>query len=371
MCVQDIARDVRETKVHYSPSEKDGVFVVEVARGADSNTPILNNHIASSMAAEEHVGNSSQNTIVEMPEEQVKCVDYASSTDGQDGHASCSKSNEEVLVHPPPNGMCTDDDVLMIDEDGTVSMSSPKLNGNANEVITNGMSASASTGLSQSDLSISSSGSNRNYTYGTQKPYIVETKGYQSSSPHQNNSQIDRATTPEPITVISDTDQANDVNEEDELKSNGNDGNFNADQLPNDNLNENVIPLDNGVIDAKLPKCTTTIADKINENGNENYNINEKLQQNGIKFDVITELNGKHNGEHENGLNGTNNNNNDEPLIEESGDFDSLMNLPAPPTCDEIKLYTDISALETGNLDSLPPPPPEQMFIGSVQAAES
>lgn len=357
---------MRETKVHYSPSEKDGVFVVEVARGADSNTPILKNHTAPAIGgADEHTGNNAQNTIVEMPEESAKCVDYASSTD--DGHASCSKSNEEVLVHPPPNGMCTDDDVLMIDEDGAVSMSSPKQNGN--DIAGNAASAAAaSTGLSQSDLSISSNGSNRGYSYGQQDAYTVETKGYQSSSPHSSAKQ-ERIITPDPITVICDEEHAN-GNEDDEPKSNAND--FTTDSLPNDILNDNVVmQLDNGVIDAKSPLKTivAVIADEINENGNEHI-VNESFQQNGIAFD----LNGKHNGDHINGLNGNNN----EHLIEDSGDFDSLMNLPPPPPListhtSELKPYTDITVLDNGNLeslnlDSLPPPPPEQMFAQSVTA---
>lgn len=330
---QDIARDVRETKVHYSPSEKDGVFVVEVARGADSNsTPVLISPLPPDHALQ------GQSTIVEVPEEHATNVDYASSNDG---NGASLKSNEKVLVHPPPNGMCTDDDVLMIDEDGAVSMSSPKLN--AHQI--NGAIA-VNTGLSQSDLSISSSGgSNRAYCYGPQETYTVETKGYQSASPHQSTPHIDRVT-PEPITVISDTEHTTEINEND-LAPIATTDEFIVDPLPIDNFNENITSvLDNDGILKKLLQNNVEL-----DNGNERI---EHTQLNGIKTESIatTEINGKLNGNHENGFNGN------EHLIEESNEFDSLMNLPAPPPCDDIIQFNDITQLENGNIDTLPPPPP-------------
>lgn len=313
--------------------------MVEVARGADSNsTPILTSPIPADHALQGH------STIVEVPEEQVKTIDYASSN-GNDNNA-CLKSNEEVLVHQPPNGMCNDDDddVLMIDEDGAVSMSSPKLNGNNDRNI-EALPLNVNTGLSQSDLSISSSGgSNRAYCYGAQEIYTVEAKGYQSSSPHRSTPQIDRAPTPEPITVISDTEHCNELNAND-IPPIAAPDEFNIDPLPIDGLNENIIPtFDNS-------DTIVTKALKINaefENGNvEQEQPIEHVQQNGIK----TEINGKINGNHQNGFNG-----NDHLIGDESNEYDSLMNLPAPPLCEDIKQFTQ---MDNGNMDTLPPPPPE------------
>ncbi|XP_055296554.1 uncharacterized protein LOC129565569 [Sitodiplosis mosellana] len=391
----DIARDVRETKVHYSPSEKDGVFVVEVARGADSNTtPIMMANVAAaskagasavataaaSMTVEQMTisPRQTQATIVEVPEEQPKSVDYASSNDV----SSCTRSNEKVLVHPPPNGMCLEDDVLMIDEDGAVSMSSPKHNGH-NEIVAH--AGSINTGLSQSDLSISSSdGSNRAYCYGTQETYTVDTKSYQSTSPHHNTVLIEanetnepNAPTPEPITVISDTEHENQINENGSLENTlDNTVRDATEPLLIDIVNENQIPTtNNGIILSKALKTATTIAAEIEiENGNEPQQQQQQLpslhehehhHKNGFSKTtesiITTNGNGKLNGDLENGFNG-----NEQHLTDNSNDFDSLMNFPAPPTCDEIKQFNEITQLDNGNMDSLPPPPPEILPAAAV-----
>lgn len=364
--LQDIARDVRETKVHYSPSEKDGVFVVEVARGADSNTtPIMANvsrasgASAAAMIVEQMSSVSPrqpQATIVEVAE----TMDYASSNDG---NRSCIQNDEKVLVHPPPNGMCMEEDVLMIDEDGTVSMSSPKHNGH-NEIeahdetsaVANG--GSINTGLSQSDLSISSSDcSNRAYCYGTQETYTVESKSHQPISPYRSMVPIEQNITasPEPITVISDTEHENQINENESTDENALHSMI-AECASIDTLNENQISTtsDNGIILSK-GLITTAEIENENENGNELTQPPSKQQQNGFKTDSIIAINGnaKMNGDHKNGLNGN------EHLTDDTNDFDSLINFPAPPTCDEIKQFNEITQLDNGYLDSLPPPPLE------------
>lgn len=364
--LQDIARDVRETKVHYSPSEKDGVFVVEVARGADSNTTPIMSAAAAAMTAEQMSVSprQTQATIVEVPEEQPKSVDYASSNDG---NVSCTRSNEKVLVHPPPNGINMEDDVLMIDEDGAVSMSSPKHNGyDKNEADADADAGAVAcggqmnTGLSQSDLSISSSdGSNRAYCYGSQHPYTVESKSYQSMSPHRNTAPIEaNAPTPEPITVISNTEHENQINENGSLETPSHDT-LNALNAPEpisiDGINDNTIAAtDNGCILSKALKITVDVQHE-NENGNEPKPDHDHHQPNGFKLEshITTNGNGKINGNHDNGFNGN------EHLTDDSNNFDSLMNFPAPPTCDEIKQFNEITQLDNGNLDSLPPPPPE------------
>lgn len=383
LLLQDIARDVRETKVHYSPSEKDGVFVVEVARGADSSctAPIMATIGGATMTVEQMTVSprQTQATIVEVAEEQPKSVDYASSNDG---NVSCTRSNEKVLVHSPPNGICMEEDVLMIDEDGAVSMSSPKHNDYDEAANAVASAANISTGLSQSDLSISSSdGSNRAYCYGTQQPYTLETKAYQSASPQQNVCQAPIASeepteaidstevttlgetgepgiaTPEPITVISDTEHENQINENGSSE-NALDDTFRAEPLSIDTINDNQIPTtDNGIILTKTPKPSAEIE---NGNGNEPKRIQQNGQPNGFKSQSLVTTNGKLNGDLENGFNGN------EHLTDDSNDFDSLMNLPAPPTCDEIKQFNDITTLDNGHMDSLPPPPPEILPSATV-----
>ncbi|CAO1398558.1 unnamed protein product, partial [Diamesa serratosioi] len=145
----DISRDTRETKMHYSPSEKDGVFIVEAARGADQN----GSHKPSPMQQKV------SNPPLEIPDE-IK-IDSL-----QNNYAPSSPEEEhkqpkpqKVQVHTPP----------------------AELNGFAKEpVICNG----TKTGLSQSDLSLTSSNSsNQGYSYGNTDTYQFEEKGYKGSSP--------------------------------------------------------------------------------------------------------------------------------------------------------------------------------------------
>lgn len=131
--------------MHYSPSEKDGVFIVEVARGADQNgshkpSPLLKKaaEMPLEIPDEIHIDTLQSHFAPHSPQEERK-----------------HKQAEQVEIHTPPA------------ESKTVC------NGNA-----------AKTGLSQSDLSLtSSSSSNQNYTYGDREPYSYEEKGYRGSSP--------------------------------------------------------------------------------------------------------------------------------------------------------------------------------------------
>lgn len=354
-----MARDVRETKVHYSPSEKDGIFVVEVARGADSNTtPILSSiAIDTAMTNEQILSNAAsleaQAAIAGLPTHDFKASGYESSTDG---HASCSKSNEQVLVHQPPNGMCADDDVLMIDEDGAVSIASPKFAVAAAVEPTAGISK-ANTGLSQSDLSVSSSGgSNQAYCYGTQHPYSIDTHGYPSNASHAVDV-VEQNALAEPSiseTTTNDTGHVSRPTDVEQRSNVNDDGQIGA--LPADN------PIDVLVPPPGFDALPTT--DKINP-VDAIAVVTEKCQQNGIKAFDLTEngVCGRMNGGHTNGFNG----NGHHHLADESNEFDSLMNLPAPPppsACDD-KL-SDVTTL-----DALPPPPPELVPIAEAINVES
>lgn len=163
-----MARDARETKMHYSPSEKGGVFVVEAARGADStgacNGPVnIDNSIAQ----------PSNSPVISSSPKNVDIRDDATLL-----------NNEEIQVHQPPQGIANDE-ILNVDDDGVVSIASRQLNGDDSM---RPICGSTNTGLSQSDLSISDScGSNQGYCYGSQQPYTIESQGYQSSSPHLSN----------------------------------------------------------------------------------------------------------------------------------------------------------------------------------------
>lgn len=114
--------------MHYSPSDKDGVFVVEVARGADTSY------------------HSPRTTTAP---QQFNC-DLLGGAQEQNAH-NLHQQQQRVQVHhhpPPPDTLALNG----VGGDGGIK------------------SKSNSTGLSQSDLSDSSSGggSNREYGYGGQ-----------------------------------------------------------------------------------------------------------------------------------------------------------------------------------------------------------
>lgn len=276
------------------------MFVVEVARGADCTattqiTELINDNRVSN--------NITLNNITEYVELNQ------SNTNG----------NEEVLVHPPP--ISSDEDVLTVDEDGAVSMSSPKLNGfdDAKAMV---KASSINTGLSQSDLSISSStGSNQGYCYGSQEAYTVDPKGYQSNSPLRSHIEIIAS---ESLKGATDTEE----------------------QIEPDDIETDV----DGIADEQTPDECHGDDQKANENGS------PAIQANNIPLEpeCVPVENGKCVK--------------DGPVVDEpttSGDgndnFDSLLNLPAPPTCDEIKQLHEITLLESNTFESLPPPPPETL----------
>lgn len=359
---QDIARDVRETKVHYSPSEKDGVFVVEVARGADSTVGITKPHIPLAVAEDLHPAECQSQLSAHTDEllagivQSVGIDDFAVAC-GSNGHAS--NGNEEVLVHQPPNGICADDDVLMVDEDGAVSMSSPKQNGNG--MSSKALLGSTNTGLSQSDLSLSSStGSNQGYSYGNREVYTVETKGYPSTSPRFNSIDAERL-------------HAHELNAEP----------INFEIVEPELTNGNDVLNTKPIITAAIYKSDSNpieigncveMEDEVNET--KEIQVDEVAPETipaPVEFETIEKqkvipfemrptngisapkTNGKFHPIEENDVN-----ENELLLNDESNEFDSLMNLPAPPpTCDEYKHLNEFSPLDNGNLDSLPPPPPE------------
>lgn len=140
--------------MHYSPSDKDGVFIVEAARGADQN------------------GSHKLSPLQPKPTQAPLVIPEEIKIDTLQSHFSPSSPEEErkqakaehVEIHTPPADLKENSsDVVVKSKD-----------------ICNG----TKTGLSQSDLSLtSSSSSNQNYSYGDKDTYQCDEKGYKGSSP--------------------------------------------------------------------------------------------------------------------------------------------------------------------------------------------
>lgn len=285
--------------MHYSPSEKDGVFIVESARGADQN------------------GSHKPSPLMHKPTEAPLVIPEEIKIDTLQSHFTPSSPEEEhkqskpqqVEVHTPP-----------------AELKEVK----ADAVNCNG----AKTGLSQSDLSLTSSNSsNQNYTYGDKEAYQYEEKGYKGSSPkriinvhcHDLKPLIENSP-PAPVEdlnkpVITSAIFKNDSSE------NGNE------PLMSDTEGNKIIstPKDESLDKAKIHKINGFISTM--KNGLDEIisvpdeNCNEAF----TKIDFNGELN-----------------------------MDSLSFLPAPPE----DLSNDQTVLELTSIDSLPPPPPEMTEVG-------
>ncbi|XP_037824702.1 uncharacterized protein LOC119612880 isoform X2 [Lucilia sericata] len=164
----DISRVARETKMDYN---KDGVFVVEVARGIDSKT-------------------IPESPVTDGSEKMLSMFETKHNNGGLGYKVTNEKNcvnNEKVQIHSPPpeNGEEGPRSLHQIEELEEPT-NSPQLNENNDEEIA-GLKYKANTGLSQSDLSTtSSSDSNKGYCYGNQELYVVEQSGYAASTPNGN-----------------------------------------------------------------------------------------------------------------------------------------------------------------------------------------
>lgn len=325
-----MARDARETKMHYSPSEKDGVFVVEVARGADSG--VCNGKL------------SIDNLISKKNQIADSCSRPTSTTKSISSNASFHR-RDEIQVHQPPADGTSDDELLTVDEYGAVSMASQRINGKSDERMLPPC-GNTNTGLSQSDLSISSScGSNQGYTYGAQQHYTIDSKGYQTYSPHtifdelSPKNDISLSSPNPPIsntiakanfkpTIMAAIYKQESVDPGSSYPEDGRPGKLRTDK--NALLMQS--PQPSAIVNSN---CTAPGGGK-----EEVLNEEQRLLGNGI----LTAIDESSNG--------------DPSIDADSGPFDSLLNLPAPPTIDEIKQLNDITLLDNNNMDSLPPPPP-------------
>lgn len=284
--------------MHYSPSEKDGVFIVESARGADQN----GSHKPSPLQQK-----STEAPLV-IPEEIKIDTLQSHFTPSSPEEEHKQPKPEQVEVHTPP---------AELKEDFPHKGPEP--------VTCNG----TQTGLSQSDLSLTSSNSsNQNYTYGDKDAYQFEEKGYKGSSPkrvinvhcHDLKPLIENSP-PAPIEdlnkpVITSAIFKNDSHENGEpLKSDAQatEGNGIIPATNGEDLDSVKVHKVNGLISA-MKNGLDEIISVPDENCNDAF----------TKIDCNGELN-----------------------------MDSLSFLPAPP-----EELSDQCILELTSMDSLPPPPP-------------
>lgn len=278
--------------MHYSPSDKDGVFIVESARGADQNgshkpSPMQQKPAEAPLVIPEEIKiDTLQSHLPSSPEEEHK-----------------QPKPEQVEVHTPPK-----------------ESAKPICNGTR-------------TGLSQSDLSLTSSNSsNQNYTYGDKDAYQFEEKGYKASSPkriinvhcHDLKPLIENSP-PAPIEdhnkpIITSAIFKNDSHEDGEqLKS---DAQARQGHDAADDLDKAKVHKINGIIKNGLDEIISVPDENCND---------AIIPPPFTKIDCNGELN-----------------------------MDSLSYLPAPPE----ELANDHSILELTSMDSLPPPPPEMTEVG-------
>uniref|UniRef100_A0A1A9VJF6 Uncharacterized protein n=1 Tax=Glossina austeni TaxID=7395 RepID=A0A1A9VJF6_GLOAU len=158
---EDISRVARETKMDYN---KHGVFVVEVARGIDSKC-----------IPESPIAESSERMLAAFDNKQNGDIGYKVMKD------KITHNNERVQIHsPPPDNEELSRNLHQIEEvDEPVH--SPQQESIENDL------TQANTGLSQSDLSSTSSNdSNKAYNYGNQALYVIENDDYALVSPVKN-----------------------------------------------------------------------------------------------------------------------------------------------------------------------------------------
>lgn len=366
-----MSRDTRETKMHYSPSEKDGVFVVEVTRGAD--TCNSNSEHYQKKHLQQKIDNHAANAFkLNNPDETVGVGGLGVGL--LPGGIAVGNHHQQVQIHQPPDGI-SDDEILEVDEDGGVSMTSPR-----SSVLntTRPNYGSSNTGLSQSDLSITSSnGSNQAYCYGNQEAYTIEGKGYptppvaratfcegmpnshndssnsvvtatdHNSNPHSNTNNTTNSNPNRPVITAALLKQDTIVDASNSFRDNGEPCRLMSDVLAEESHNEEKlleeqIKLGNG--DAIKPIDDIHIVD-------DEVVVEVKKIIGETKMEIVSAVEDVPKMENCD-------------IVKENGDgFDSLAYLPDPPTSEEIKQLNDVTLNENNNMDSLPPPPPPEIII--------
>lgn len=313
--------------MHYSPSEKDGVFVVEVSCGADN---------LSAVTPKKPVTCANPTAINDPKPIEDEQMVKQSLAQGGPMDSVTEKSKElstvnEIQVHNPPSAVDLIESVQQASRDLPNLVAEIQSNGDLKHVTPN-------VGLSQSDLSSSSSdGSNQNYCYGNQEEFTAENIespviGKLSRSTDKINFKGD-SNKPVIRSAIYKENSIDPLNE----------------PLTVDGQPERLQSDDNALSKEKTPIPSPVIL------SNGHHNLNEK------DVDDITAVE-KTNG-HQNGLDEKistiSNGIHHKTTIENTDGYDSLINLPAPPTTEEIK---QLNELMDNNLDSLPPPPPPDVM---------
>ncbi|XP_037921270.1 serine-rich adhesin for platelets isoform X2 [Hermetia illucens] len=380
---EDISRDARETKMHYTPSEKDGVFVVEVARGADSTG----------------IPGSPRNASEARTLNHTVDIEKSEKTSRNDSKPT---NHEEVQIHQPPrDGEANEDKVIAEVEESRDSNNAVSLKCDPEPLSTN--LANSNTGLSQSDLSTSSADSNKGYTYGNQQLYTVETKGYRPPSPKMGNlsakvspmkcendetdmanencsAPVNKKPDPETKPIITAAllkqDTVSEIN--DNYSSQGqksSDNNASSKENGTETFDVNNVP-NSGTLSSSSSHNNEPKSLSCNNKNNDSCNNPDPRDgQQQIENGEITPVTDNNNG-HKNEIepttekvheNGTGNSQENGTVIDvpvddindvENG-FDSIISLPPPPpTSEEIKQLNDVILMENNQLDSLPPPPP-------------
>ncbi|XP_018782600.1 PREDICTED: uncharacterized protein LOC108964964 isoform X2 [Bactrocera latifrons] len=174
---EDISRVARETKMHYNNSERDGVFVVEVARGVDSKSMPGSPITEEPRPIYEGTPAAAAATILRTEDEKIL------------------RNHEEIQIHqPPPEAMQQQfpnfiEEVTERSLHQIVELDEPALSPNlgrddATAEEKSNLVHNSNTGLSQSDLSsTSSTDSNKRYSYGNQELYIIDSAPYVTASP--------------------------------------------------------------------------------------------------------------------------------------------------------------------------------------------
>ncbi|XP_068158834.1 uncharacterized protein [Drosophila tropicalis] len=324
---EDISRNARETKMH---TDKDGVFVVEVARGIDSK----------------QMPPDSPGVLetTELPFDTKQQANGLHVLNEQ----SLPPSHEQVQIHAPPIDFANSQpasaiasmvggtsSTLHLIEEEEQQLNDPELEPDLNleqEKI-------AQTGLSQSDLSSTSSGdSNKRYTYGNQELYVIEQPGYATISPTA------QPIIPNPSPPTEDVGNNNDEKQQEqqlakeaepqtepkpEQKPQAEPSRESQPELQSEpQLEPQLEPQSEPQSEPQLETETEIL---------ENIAVPPAAFGNYHQADETDDK---------------------ADLKQEENTYDSLMSLPAPPSTEEIKELNDFTLIESNQLDSLPPPPP-------------
>ncbi|XP_030382310.1 uncharacterized protein LOC115629862 [Scaptodrosophila lebanonensis] len=356
---EDISRNARETKMH---TDKDGVFIVEVARGIDAK------QLPDSPGVE----------TTELPFD-TKQANGVHAVDLQTLPPSC----EQVQIHAPPIGIdygngANIEELQQQHQRGGLQLieelqeeetclapvhqivQNDLQDGQRDEDESNELPLNLNTGLSQSDLSsTSSSDSNKRYSYGNQELYIIEQQGYATSSP-----------TAHPLLISSRV--AAEPDDNDRKSENGNNLEHVAkpldeDDKPNQATIQNVKPNVADITEARLQETPLLVpkvignhnAETDNKDAHNSTNQLTEQEQQPSEFHNLTEEKPEKLAE---------------PTLKQEQEqkqeiaYDSLMSLPAPPSTEEIKELNDFTFIESNQMDSLPPPPPPPPLQADVDA---